>query len=103
MKALVPVNILSLVNINLGAVNRRPNLMLMEAGMRNIDVMQIICEQHSKETILGVAIQALACQIFQTNTPNTEHMVVALYHMEKLFDHLGVDTANSIAKHTTKA
>ena len=102
MKAPVPVNILSLVNINLGAVNRRPNLMLMEAGMRNSQVAKIICEQHSSEVIFAIAIQVISFVLGQGKA-NIIHMDEAMRLMQYFLDANGVEVAAIIANDKTKA
>jgi len=92
-----------LVNINLGAVNRRPNLMLMEAGMRNGEVAAAICEQHDKEVIFAAAVQAISFVAAGGKRPLQAHMDYAMHLMQLVLDANGLEIANIIANDKTKA
>lgn len=105
MKALVPVNILSLVNINLGAVNRRSNLMLMEADMATPkEITDQLLELHSPQTIIAAAIIAGSMVAHQiSGTPATPEQ--AAYIQKIVIDtmYMVLDDFGIILSDTMKA
>ena len=70
--------------------------------MRNGEIAKIICEQHDKEVIFGVAIQAIAIAIAK-GQPSVKHMDAALALMQELLDVNGLQTATIIAADNAKA
>jgi len=76
--------------------------MLMEADMRNGEIAKIICEQHDKEVIFGVAIQAIAI-VMAKGQPTIDYMNAALALMQELLDRNGLQMATIIAADNAKA
>ena len=70
--------------------------------MRNGEVAAAICEQHDKEVIFGVAIQAIAI-IMAKGQPSVKHMNAALALMQELLDVNGLQIAAIIANNKAKA
>lgn len=70
--------------------------------MKNKQVIELICEQHSKEVILSAAIQTIAF-IISGKHPTEIHLKIALSLMEHTLDVQGVELSSILDKSKMKA
>ena len=77
--------------------------MLMEADMRNSEVVAAICEQHDKEVVFAAAIQAISLVVAGIKQPKQIHMDYAMGLMQSILDKNGLELASIIANNKAKA
>ena len=77
--------------------------MLMEADMRNSEVVAAICEQHDKEVVFAAAIQAISLVVAGIKQPKQIHMDYAMGLMQSILDKNGLELASIIANNKVKA